>query len=234
MIVFAGPSVPIQARTAFAGIDWRPPAVAGDFLDLVDAAPEKVLLLDGLFDERASIRHKEAMSLMSSGTRLYGATSMGALRAAELEDCGMVPLGRIASAFRRGLLVGDDEVALVHGDARIGWKAVSVAMVDVRATLCRALRERRVTIDEARALRLSWHDIHYVDRDWPAMIERQDVVARDRAHDIAQRHVRLKEVDARAAIRTALADARPLAHPAPPPRTLFLDRLIASRVPVPR
>lgn len=224
MIVFAGPSVPAATRVHHPAIDWRPPAEAGDLLALLNERPEKVLLIDGLFDERASVKHKEAMALMAAGTRLYGATSMGALRAAELHGEGMIPLGAIANAYLSGLLVGDDEVALVHGDARIHWKAVSVAMVDVRATLVHAVRERVVTPDEARRLRQCWHDIHYVDRDWPVMIEMQDIVPSQKAEIIARLAVPLKQRDAAHAIALALAH-RDHQTAVAPPQTLFFDRL---------
>ena len=225
MIVFAGPSIDAACRDAHAQLDWRPPASAGDLLALVGSGAGKVLLIDGLFDERASVKHKEAMALMASGTRLYGAASMGALRAAELADEGMIPLGAIATAYRRGLLVGDDEVALVHGDARIGWQAVSVAMVDVRATLCRAVRTGLLDGTEARALRTAWHALHFVDRDWPAMIAAQDVVSPDRAQEVAALHVPLKRLDAEQALAMALADTTRRVAPEPPPETLFLERL---------
>lgn len=225
MIVFAGPSVPSATRERYPGIDWRPPAEAGDLLALVDERPDKVLLIDGLFEERASVKHKEAMALMAAGTRLFGATSMGALRAAELHAEGMIPLGTITRAYLSGLLIGDDEVALVHGDARIDWKAVSVAMVDVRATLVRAVRERLIEATDAHRLRQCWHDIHYVDRDWPAMIEAQDIVSSDTAKAIAGMAVPFKQLDAAKAIDQALAnnDDRSVTDP---PRTLFYDRLV--------
>lgn len=227
MIVFAGPSVPDEIRPRFSGVDWRPPAVAGDLLRLLDARPDRVLLIDGLFDERASVKHKEAIALMEGGTSLLGATSMGALRAAELAPFGMVPLGRIADAYRRGHLVGDDEVALVHGDERIGWKAVSVAMVDVRATLLQALRQRLVERDTARALRSRWHDIHFVDRDWPRMIsEAKGIVTATTAEQIASLHVFFKQLDAAAAIEEALRMPHVSTGTTGRRKTWFYDRLV--------
>lgn len=226
MIVFAGPSVTPDVRNRFQDIDWRPPAVAGDLLSLVESGGDKVLLIDGLFDEQASVKHKEAIALMAAGTRLYGASSMGALRSAELRSFGMVPLGRIAQAYCRGQLVGDDEVALVHGNDRIGWKAASVAMVDVRATLCRAVRRKLVDGQTARQLRATWHDLHFVDRDWPAMIEAaSSTVDRKLAEAIARHPVPLKQIDAEHAIEAALNDETEPVRCEPTQPTLFLDRL---------
>ena len=77
---------------------------------------------------------------------MFGAASMGALRAAELDSFGMVGVGRIYEAYRSGvfepfadeLFDGDDEVAIVHGPAETGYVAASEAMVDIRATLVAA------------------------------------------------------------------------------------------------
>lgn len=226
MIVFAGPSVSNDLRARYAMLDWRAPAVAGDFHRLLDAPPAKVLLIDGLFDERASVKHKEALFLMAAGTRLYGASSMGALRAAELASFGMIPLGVIAAAYCEERLVGDDEVALIHGDEKIDFRPVSVPMVEVRATLCRALRTGMIDPQIARRLRSCWHDIHYVDRDWPAMLASANgVTERDLLEAVAALHVPLKRHDAQMAIDYALADERP-APPIPtPPQTWFVDHL---------
>ena len=48
---------------------------------------------------------------MAAGTQVFGAASMGALRAAELAPFGMIGVGAIFAAYRDGRLTGDDEVA---------------------------------------------------------------------------------------------------------------------------
>lgn len=221
MIVFAGPSIPIGKRRDLEGVEWRPPAQAGDLLALVGRAPERVLLIDGLFDTRAAVTHKECLALMAVGTTLVGAASMGALRHAELAPFGMQGFGQIADDYRTGALVGDDEVALVHGDHRIGWKPVTVAMVDVRATLAATVDDRAL----ADALLQCWHNIHFADRDWPAMIAAAaDLADRATLQAIADSHVQRKQMEALGAIPFALTC--PLASPAAdPPRTRWLQQL---------
>ncbi|WP_265529643.1 TfuA-like protein [Sphingomicrobium marinum] len=220
MIVFAGPSIPRDLRDAFSEVEWRPPAQAGDFLKLVAKTPQRVLLIDGLFDTRAAVTHKECLALMAEGTTLIGAASMGALRYAELSSFGMLGFGQIAGDYASGKLIGDDEVALVHGDARIGWKAITVAMVDVRATL-----ERHPDQALAQQLLARWHDIHFADRDWPAMIAAAaDLADRATLQAIADSHIQRKQLDALGAIPFALTC--PLASPAAhPPRTRWVRQL---------
>ena len=74
---------------------------------------------------------------------MFGSASMGALRAAELHSFGMRGVGRIFEAFRDGVLEDDDEVAVVHGPAELGYLSASESMVNIRATLALAENRRR-------------------------------------------------------------------------------------------
>ncbi|WP_239014256.1 TfuA-like protein [Archangium violaceum] len=66
---------------------------------------------------------------------VLGASSMGALRAAELHPHGMVGVGRIFEAYLEGRLSADDEVALLHGPAELGFRPLTLPLVNIRATL---------------------------------------------------------------------------------------------------
>ena len=71
---------------------------------------------------------------MAQGIHVYGAASIGALRAAELDVFGMRGIGRIYEDFRDGVLEDDDEVAVLHGPEELGYPPVTEAMVNIRAT----------------------------------------------------------------------------------------------------
>ena len=73
---------------------------------------------------------------------MFGAASMGALRAAELAAFGMEGVGAIFEAFREGVLEDDDEVAVIHGPAEFGYPVLSEAMVNIRRTLSDAALEQ--------------------------------------------------------------------------------------------
>jgi hypothetical protein len=65
---------------------------------------------------------------------------MGALRAAELCQFGMVGIGRIFTLFRMGLWTDDDEVAVLHATAELGYCPLSDTMANIRFTLRRLRR----------------------------------------------------------------------------------------------
>ena len=54
-----------------------------------------IVLIDGEFHGRPSVWQREILDAIAEGTEVHGASSMGALRAAELHSFGMVGHGRI-------------------------------------------------------------------------------------------------------------------------------------------
>ncbi|HET9427448.1 MAG TPA: TfuA domain-containing protein, partial [Allosphingosinicella sp.] len=219
--VFVGPSLPPGDRPT-SGFEWRPPASAGDILALVERPPARLCLIDGFFDSRPAPWHKELLQVMARGTLVFGAASMGALRAAELHRFGMIGVGAIFRAYRDGLLLGDDEVALIHADERLRWVPLTIPMVEVRATLIAACRACIVTPAIARRIRSLIHHIHFHDRDWP-MMERACVAERlvDEVtfRRLQSLHVELKRHDARACLAAALGAQAPARAPIKPPQT---------------
>jgi len=168
--VFAGPSLSDrEARGVIRDAVLHGPVAAGDLVTLPVAAGDAVVLIDGLMAEGRAVRHKEILALLDAGVEVWGAGGLGALRAAELHAFGMRPYGRVARLVIRGVLDGDDEVAVDHEGGEARWAARGVALVDVRATCHWAFRRGLVdpetadaVVAVARALphrRRRWDDI---------------------------------------------------------------------------
>ena len=98
--------------------------------------------MDGVFERVPAVWHKEILFALSEGIHVYGAASMGALRAAELDRFGMRGVGEVYRAYADGVLEDDDEVAVAHAGAEDGFRPISDSMVDIRATLERRGVER--------------------------------------------------------------------------------------------
>ncbi len=232
IVVFAGPSLPPASRPADEIFAWRPPAVAGDAFRLGSRPPPIMVIIDGLFDEQPAIRHKELLEAIADGVVVIGGASMGALRAAELRSFGMIGVGRIFEAFAAGRLVGDDEVALLHGPEEWGWRALTEPMVNVRATLQRAVRNRVIDIALARRLRDRARRLFYKERTWPAILGPsilEGAGAETFADWLGSGGVDLKRCDALACLECARAMVGSRPDPRPrPPRTIFTERLIAG------
>lgn len=137
--VFTGPSLsPLDARAELDTV-YLPPVSEGDIYRVTQEEPVAIGIIDGYFECVPSVWHKEILYALSRGIHVFGAASMGALRAAELAQFGMVGVGAIFEAYLDGLLEDDDEVAVIHGPVEIGCPVLSEAMVNIRRTLSDAL-----------------------------------------------------------------------------------------------
>jgi hypothetical protein len=170
IVVFAGPSLD-RADSAVPGLTYLPPAAEGDIYRAARQGPRAIALIDGYFEAQPAVWHKEILWAMSEGIHVFGAASMGALRASELWSFGMVGAGVIYRAYRRGVLIDDAEVAVLHGPAELGYPSVTEALVNVRANLSRA-RARGVLSTEVRRLVLrSAASVYYKDRSWERILQ---------------------------------------------------------------
>jgi hypothetical protein len=169
-IVFAGPSLPPSVAAKRAELKWHPPARHGDIYTAALLRPAIIGLIDGYFEVVPTVWHKEILWAMTQGIHVYGASSIGALRATELREFGMVGVGLIYESFRSGDLTDDDEVAVLHGPAELDYVQLTVPMVDVRATLTQAERAGVLDRFSASALEVIAKRIFYKHRTYDLIV----------------------------------------------------------------
>jgi hypothetical protein len=185
LVVFLGPSLSVEKARARLEAVYLPPVAQGDLYRAARQKPFAIGIIDGYFERLPAVWHKEILWALSQGIHVFGAASMGALRAAELSRYGMCGVGEVYQRFASGELTDDDEVAVAHGDADVGYRSLSEAMVNIRATLHRAV-ERGVISSalQQRCIELA-KGMFYPDRCYPRLFQE------------AQRHgVAAREVDA--------------------------------------
>jgi hypothetical protein len=163
-IVFLGPTLDVAAARRVLDADFRPPVQRGDILRVLYREPEVIGIIDGYFHSVRSVWHKEILVALERGVRVYGAASIGALRAAELHRFGMIGVGEIFKAYRDGLLEDDDEVAVVHAPAEHGYRPLSDAMVDMRDAYAAASHAGVVTDHVVDRLLTIAKTLHYGER----------------------------------------------------------------------
>jgi hypothetical protein len=174
-VIFAGPSLPPSVRRAaraFDGaFDWRPPVRQGELYRAALDRPAVIGVIDGYFEATPTVWHKEILWAMAQGIHVFGAASIGALRAAELDTYGMRGIGRIYEDFRDGVLIDDDEVAVLHGPAELGYPPVTEAMVNIRATLAAAAGDGVIAPSLAEGLTATAKALFYKERTWRAVLD---------------------------------------------------------------
>jgi len=150
IFIFCGPTISPQLAGQHLQAAYLPPAQLGDVYRVCTLfKPLAIGIIDGYFNQVPAVWHKEILWAMAQGIRVYGASSMGALRAAELDRWGMTGCGEIYRAYKQGTLPFDnevtfedeDEVAVIHGPAELAFLSASDAMVNIRTTLSTAMKQ---------------------------------------------------------------------------------------------
>lgn len=137
-IIYLGPSLSHEKAKKILDADYRSPAKKGDLLNLLTIESSekiKIGLVDAVFLQDYPPPPIEVYQLVSRPDRfqVFGASSLGALRAVELEKYGMVGIGKIFGFYKRKILDADDEVAVTFDQYQNNL--ISEALIDIRYNL---------------------------------------------------------------------------------------------------
>lgn len=219
--IFLGPSLPIDVARRELNATYYPPAAQGDVYRAALTRPTAIGVIDGYFDAVPAVWHKEILWAMDRGIAVFGAASMGALRAVELSSFGMQGVGDIFDSFASGMLEQDDEVAVAHAGPEAGFRPMSDAMVNVRATLRAAEAAGVISASSRAAIEDVAKSLHYVDRVWPTIFAgaREAELGADGSLDALVNFVRTEAVDQKRLDALALLRTMKLRHgvDSPPP-----------------
>lgn len=169
-VVYVGPSLePDVVRDLLPQVQIMPPIRRGDLYRDRLLGFRLFLILDGAFFQSLAISPREIIDVIQDQGIVVGASSMGAMRAAECWPAGMHGVGSIYRLFRRGRLTSDDEVAVAFVAAP-PYLATTVPLVNVRYAVSRAARDGTLSMADARRIVASASDLHYSDRTWRSVI----------------------------------------------------------------
>ena len=159
--IFLGPTLARTDAEQVLDADYLPPICRGDLAKL----PEHVRfvgIIDGEFYQSLSVSPKEVLTLLRRGVTVVGASSMGALRAAETWKHGTIGVGKVFTMFRDGILDSDDEVALVY--ERDTYRKLSEPLVNLRASLEMAALHHVIDERQKNDLILRMKSFYFPDR----------------------------------------------------------------------
>ena len=125
-------------------------------------------IIDGQFFQSFSVSSKEILTWMDRGKRFWGSSSMGALRATELELYGMIGVGQMYRMFSCGEIDADDEVAMTYDP--VTFKANSEPLVNMRISLNRSSEGgylSRAVMETAIGITKK---LYYPDRSYRSML----------------------------------------------------------------
>jgi hypothetical protein len=169
--VFLGPSVSRAQAAGVLDATFHPPVAQGDIVRIVSRDnPHTLVLIDGVFAKAPAVRHKEILWAMARGCAVFGAASMGALRAAELAPYGMVGHGLIYRWYRATPYADDDDVAVAMTPAEIGASALSEALINMRLTMKLAERCGIIGRDLRLATVAAARSLHFIERTYERVL----------------------------------------------------------------
>ena len=210
MVVFLGPSMSHdEARELAPEAILLPPVCQGDLLSACEMyEPEVVVIIDGEFGQTLSVWHKEVLFVLDQGVRVFGASSMGALRASELDRFGMEGIGKVYDHYADGFLTADEDVALLHADAEYGWRPFTWPMVNVWATVAHLRESGIVDSDRCEAIQAAANELHFTQRSRNALAQKLAEQGRPDSEALTDAFVAnfvdQKKLDATEAILTGL------------------------------
>jgi TfuA protein len=165
-VVYLGPSLGRLEAFSILKADYKPPICRGDLAKLPEET-KIVGIVDGEFYQNLAVSSKEIVAILDRGIKVFGAASMGALRAAETYTFGTIGIGEIFAMFRDGVLNGDDEVALVYDPE--SYRQLSEPLVNIRRALKMALASEIIDEEEMNRLISHMKSCYFPDRSYTAL-----------------------------------------------------------------
>ncbi|MBR4447525.1 TfuA-related McrA-glycine thioamidation protein [Methanobrevibacter sp.] len=179
IIVYAGLSIPFdEAKEILDSTDnveviYERPIQRGDLGQALKKHPDIIAIIDGVFHQNSAVGHKEILNAMKNGSKVYGASSMGALRASELDTLGMVGAGYVYTQYATGEVDSDDDVAVMLDSETL--EPLSVPLINMKYVFTNAVSEGIITDDEKEELLKISKKTYYPQRNYAKTLSESDL-----------------------------------------------------------
>ncbi len=156
IIIYAGLSIPfseakeILDSTQNVEVIYKRPIKRGDLSQALNENPDIIGIIDGVFHQNSAVGHKEILSVLKKGIKVFGASSMGALRASELDTLGMTGIGYVYNQYASGEVDSDDDVAVMLDSETL--EPLSEPLINMKYVFENAADENVLTLDEKEEL----------------------------------------------------------------------------------
>ena len=202
IIVFTGPSLQPKDAKKILKADYRNPVARGDVINALRDDPDIIAIIDGVFHQEPAVSHKEILKAIKKGVLMVGGASMGALRASELDDFGMVGIGKVYRDYRDDVIESDDDVAVVINPETM--EQLSEALISMNYTF-KAARDKgiinetefNILVDTAKSIYYPKRTYNQVLNDSSIKIERITHLK----HFLDENRVDIKREDAVAVLK---------------------------------
>ncbi|MBQ2666617.1 TfuA-related McrA-glycine thioamidation protein [Methanobrevibacter sp.] len=212
IIVYAGLSIPFdEAKEILDSTDsievvYKRPIQRGDLSQALKEHPDIIAIIDGVFHQNSAVGHKEILNVINEGIKVYGASSMGALRASELDTLGMTGVGYVYSQYTTGEVDSDDDVAVMLDSETL--EALSVPLINMKYVFTNAVSEGIITSDEKDELLDITKKTYYPQRNYARTISESDLDNERKSEliDFIRTSPDIKKEDAKELLETIKAE----------------------------
>lgn len=173
IIIFTGPSLHPEDAEKILNAEYYPPVGRDDILNVLKYNPDFIGIIDGVFHQRPAVSHKELLKAMKMGITVVGGASMGALRASELDDFGMIGVGKVYKAYKNGEIESDDDVAVVFNPQNT--EQLSEALVSMSYNFQEAFKQGLISSEDLKKLNKTAKSIYYPKRTYKLVLNDTDI-----------------------------------------------------------
>lgn len=174
-IIYTGLSVDFNEAKEILNenVIYKPPIKRGDIDEALKENPDIIGIIDGVFHQSPAVAHKEILKAMDNGVKVIGSSSMGALRASELDSLGMIGIGYVYEQYRDGKITSDDDVAVSLDKDTL--EAISVPLVNMEYVFRNAEKENIITESEKEELLKIAKEIYYPKRLYSTVLNKSSL-----------------------------------------------------------
>ncbi len=186
-----------EATEIYPDAVYRPSVKKGDVISAMKEGYSRIAIVDGNFGWTPSVWHKEILIALDYGLEVWGAASMGALRAAELDVYGMQGVGVVYDKYKTGVIDGDDEVAIAYFSHH---HEQTVPLINLRLTL----DELDLPLESKNTIFEQVKSIYYAQRTWKKIA---DSLPKTMYHLLYENYLDIKKQDALFLLNTLKVNA---------------------------
>lgn len=203
IIVYTGLSLPFsEAKDILDSHDdikviYKRPIKRGELNLALKENPDIIAIIDGVFHQNSAVGHKEILNVLKRGIRVYGASSMGALRASELDSLGMIGIGYVYEQYASGKVDSDDDVAVMLDSQTLD--ALSEPLINMNYVFENAANKNLITQEEKEELSKITKETYYPQRNYSQTLAKSNLSPdkKDRLIDFIRQSPDIKKEDAK-------------------------------------
>lgn len=207
IIIYTGLSLPFSEAKEILDshgdveVIYKRPIKRGDLNLALKENPDIIGIIDGVFHQSSAVGHKEILNAIKKGIKVYGASSMGALRASELDVLGMTGIGYVYNQYASGEVDSDDDVAVMLDSDTL--EALSEPLINMKYVFANAVEENIITEDEKDELLAIAKETFYPKRNYAQTLSASNLDAskKDKLIDFIRQSPDIKKEDAKKLLR---------------------------------